>query len=315
VSHRVVFLGSKSLGLNVLRALTSAAPEVVTAAITVDDSGDARSRLPEIARLCRDTDVPLHCARSREQAEQQILDQAPHLCVVACWYWLISPPLLAAVPRGFVGIHNSLLPKYRGGSPLVWALINGDREVGASVFSFRDGVDDGPIWLQVRIPVSANEYVDSVLARLESATLEAFAAALPAILAGTSTLREQDHAAATYCAQRRPADGEIDWTSPASSVFDFVRAQSPPYPGAFTTIDGRHATVLRASVFPFPMDGTPGQVARVDHTRVLVVCGSRSALELEQIDLGDGPVAARDVLRSVHPRVSARRASAALLQP
>jgi len=307
MTPKIVFLGSKTLGVRILDALATAAPGSVAAAITIDDCADSRSRFDALAGAASQHRIPLRVARDRRHAEALIRDEAPDLCFVACWYWLVSPDLLGAVPRGFIGIHNSLLPKYRGGAPLVWALINNEREVGVSLFAFRDGIDDGPVWLQAKISVGPDDYIGEVLERLECETLRTFRDHLPELLRGDVTLREQQHDQATYCAQRLPEDGEVDWSRPAERVFNFVRAQTPPYPGAFTFAGDRRMTILCAGRIQERYDGTPGQVARIEHDGIVVACGDSSALRITQVDVGDGPVAAPRVIKSLNVRLRHRR--------
>jgi methionyl-tRNA formyltransferase len=302
LNTRLLFLGSKRLGERMLASMIRRAPGAVCAAVTLDDRADARSTFDAIASVAAASSVPFHVARDRVHAEELIRREAPDLCIVGCWYWLISEDLLRAVPRGFIGVHNSLLPKYRGGSPLVWALINHETEVGASLFSFRAGIDDGPIWLQAKIGVAEDEYVDEVLERLESETLRIFEEGFAAILDGTLRPTEQDHGRATFCAQRIPEDGEIDWTRPAAAVFDFVRAQSPPYPCAFTWYDEQPLKIVRASRMASRHDGTPGQVARIEGDGVVVVCGGATALRVDEVEWGGARLPAARVVRSLKTR-------------
>jgi methionyl-tRNA formyltransferase len=299
---RILFLGSKSLGLRILPMIAAVAPGSMCAALTIDDRGEARSRFDQLEGAAAASGVPFHVAHHRGEADALIQRERPDLCVVAGWYWLVPAETLQLVPRGFVGIHNSLLPRYRGGAPLVWALINGETEVGASIFSLRDGADDGPVWMQARISVGADEHIGEVLERLEQETVRMFAEGFPGILSGTAVPAEQDHARATYCAQRRPDDGEIDWSRPADRVFDFIRAQAPPYPGAFTFLAGKKMVVVRAGLVPYRFDGTPGQVIARQGESVLIACGDGTAVRLMTVDLGTGAVAASEVVRTTQVR-------------
>src|SRR3546814_7145236 len=92
-------------------------------------------------------------ARKRTEVNAMSTDLAPAALFACGWYWLLSGEHLDKVPLGCFGVHNSLLPKYRGWAPLVWSIINGDREVGVSVFKFSTGVDDGDLLLQVPVPL------------------------------------------------------------------------------------------------------------------------------------------------------------------
>jgi methionyl-tRNA formyltransferase len=315
VTRRILFLGSKQIGVRLLDVLLAAAPQSVCEAVTIDDSGDTRSQLPRLTATAARAGVPLTVARDRRHADEVIRHAAPDLCLVAGWYWLIPDETRRVVRDGLIGVHNSLLPKYRGGSPLVWALINGERRVGASFFSLDAGMDAGPVWLQVSVDVGPDEYVGSVLERLEGECVQAFRDALPRLLAGALIPRPQDHSQATYCAQRLPEDGEIDWSSPAADVFNFIRAQAAPYPGAFTLLDGRKLTVVRAARVDARHYGTPGQVARVDAEGVLVVCGDAAAIRLEEVALDARPMHARDAVSTLRTRFPRRAGEMRVMRP
>ena len=302
---RVLFLGSKALGAAFLAALHRLEPGALIGAITIDDRHDVRTAFNEIAAYCNSQGIPLHVARNRAHSETLIRELAPQLCMISGWYWILSPAILSSVPHGFIGSHFSLLPKYRGGSPLVWALINGEPEVGVSLFSFVEGVDEGCIWAQQRVPVGADEYIGDVLQRLEAATLHTLDTRYRAILNGEVHPVEQDHSAATYCAVRSPCDGEIYWRSPAADVFNFIRAQSHPYPGAFTWLEGVRLTIWRARRDSAIHYGTPGQVSMVTPNGVHVVCGDHRAIIVETVEREGVCEDAAKILKSVSIRLSA----------
>jgi methionyl-tRNA formyltransferase len=301
---RVTFVGSKRLGLQVLKCMHGLSPDVLAGVITLDDRADTRSVFAELEGYCAGQGIHMQVARDRRDAEAAISARSPDLCVVVGWYWLISAAVLAAVPRGFIGIHNSVLPQYRGGAPLVWQLIRRERHVGASLFSFTPGMDDGPIWAQAIVPVQEDDYIGDVLGKLEDATLAAFRDCYPRILDGAARPVEQDHAKATYCAQRVPEDGAIDWRAPAVQVGAFIRAQSDPYPGAFTQLDGRRLTIWRADVFKGVYHGTPGQVARIAAEGVYVVCGDSTALIVREAQLEGRRAPANELIRSLSGRLA-----------
>lgn len=243
---KIALVGSKAIGLGAYRALQQYAN---VRAVTLDDSRDTRSRLADFRELGA-------TVVSKEEANRVIDDLDADLIVVAGWYWRIE----RTAGRRIVGIHHSLLPRYRGGSPLVWALIRGERRVGTSLFTLTDEMDAGPIWAQAELDVR-DGYVGDVMERCDRAAIRL----LPELLHVEPV--EQDHSQATWCAQRKPSDGLIDWTRPAEEVVRWIRAQSAPYPGAFTYCDGQPVSIWRASLAR-PVLGTPGQV--VDG---VVVCG------------------------------------------
>jgi methionyl-tRNA formyltransferase len=302
--NRVVFLGSKDLGLRVLQEIRALSPDTLVGAITIDDRADTRGRFDAFSSFAETAQLPLHVATSRAHAEQLINELRPDFCLVVGWYWLVSAAAIAAVPHGFVGIHNSLLPRYRGGSPLVWQILQGEPEAGFSVFSFTPGMDDGAIWAQGRVTVERDDQIATVLDKMERATVDVVRDWYPRLLDGSATPTEQDHSGATYCAQRSPADGRIDWRASARRVHDFIRAQSEPYPGAFTVLGDREIRVWKAREFPHIYIGTPGQVARVSADGVTVICGDDRAVILEDIEIGGVRGPAQTLIKSITARLT-----------
>lgn len=300
---RVVFAGSKALGLRVLREL-SAAPGVELAAIvTIDDSGEPgdRSRLVAFRAFARETGVRLEVAPDRAAAESMILERSPEICVVCGWYWIISAATLERVPGGVLAIHHSELPRFRGNAPVVWAMIKGEKQVGVSLFRMTPGLDDGPLWAQARVAVDDTDYIGDVLRKLEDKTVELFGSAIAQIVSGARKPSPQE-GSPSYCAKRTQADGLIDWTLPAERLYDFVRAQSRPYPGAFSWLGRSQLIVWRARPYPWPCHGAPGQLMRVGD-EILVACGGDGSLALDEVQLEGAAGAAGEVLASRHGRL------------
>ncbi len=292
-AERVVFVGSKELGLLVLAEMHRLAPARLSCLITLDDTADGRSVLREYSAFADKTGLPLRILKRGSELEAAILEIAPDLCMVAGWYTVLPDRLLAAVLGGFVGVHASLLPEYRGGAPLVWAMIHGKRKTGVTLFHFDPGMDTGDIIGQEAFPIGANDTIADVLQTAEGASVRLVRQFYPLLLFGTAPRAPQDHARATYCAMRAPADGLITWEQPAAQLHDFIRAQTSPYPGAFClTKDGQHLTILKASVFPQPYAGPPGKVVALTPPGAIVTCGGNSALQVLRVQR-DGE-AARD---------------------
>ncbi len=301
----VVFVGSKSLGLSCLRTICDLDRTSVAGIVTCDDSRDGRSVLAEFRAFAATESLPIVVARGRAAAEEGIRELRPDLCLVVGWYWIISGRTLADVPRGLIGIHNSLLPRYRGCAPLVWAIINGESRVGISMFSLGEGVDEGVIWDQRAVSVRFEDYIGDVLRKIERASTEMLCQRWSGILDGKAEAVSQDHTQATFGARRTPEDGRIDWNRSAVDVYHFIRAQSEPYPGAYTSISGEEKlSIWRARPLDLRFFGTPGQIAAVQDGGVSVVCGDGRAILLEVVSRDDGPrMSGRDVLGSTALRL------------
>jgi methionyl-tRNA formyltransferase len=305
MNETTVFVGSKSFFLAALKRLREVEGAGLTTAITLDDSHDLRCVYTDIRHYARDSGMPLHVAKSRAHMPEFLAGLSPTRVLICGWYWLIDEGALSLAPKEFVDIHNSLLPHYRGGAPLVWALINGETRVGSSIFEFGKGMDEGDIFHQVALDVGTDESIGDVLPRLESSILDALPSVWRTIVAGNAQRRAQDHAQATYCGQRRPEDGRVEWRMPARRVHDFIRAQSPPYPGAFAMMSGQKVVCLRSRPLDRPYLGTPGQVLVVRPSGVIVACGDNRAVEILECECEcEGVIGpASQFLNSIHIRL------------
>lgn len=282
-----VFLGSKLFGLNVFRAAFQSNPSSKWLVICPDDSANERSVKEFFTNTCAELGVDLEFASTRGEA-RKILDQVNAQKALVCgWYWILSQESLQAFPHGVWGVHNSLLPKYRGGSPLVWALIQGERQVGSSLFQLSNELDSGPILGQVSTVITDVDNVLTVETRLNAQMIEVVRDLWRSIGIEdlTKVLREQDHTCATYCAQRIPSDGNIDWNQPAEQVHNFIRAQTTPYPRAFSFLGSNKIFFPSALLEPSEYVGTPGQVVKIDKDFYWITCGNKSAVRVPKTSL------------------------------
>lgn len=303
---RALFLGSKALGLNVFVCLADAYPGVSWTIIHPDDAGDPRSCIAEFCAMADAKGVAFHVVRGQAEACALVAKLAPEIGFVCGWYWLFSAADIDAFPKGLWGIHNSLLPKFRGGAPLVWTILSGEREVGSTVFRISAGMDDGDVLLQVRIELAPHEDVADALRRINQGLLKRLGDKWSALLEGRAVLSPQDESQATWCGQRSDEDGGIDWSRPAQALHDFIRAQAPPYPGAWSWLAGKRLRVTKARPFSGVFFGTPGQVLRRMGDTVLVSCGANTALELLAVSVEGvaDPQAPSAIIRSVKDRLA-----------
>lgn len=223
---------------------------------------------------------------SDDDYRRLLAEWKPDLVLVLGWYQVIPALILPLAPLGFVGIHASLLPRYRGMAPVNWVIINGESETGISMFYLADGVDNGDIISQTRIPISEADTCATLYDKVTAEAIITLREQLPLIAAGRAARIAQDNSLATVMPRRRPEDGLIDWTEPAKKIYDFVRAQTRPYPGAFTYVEGQKLTVWSCS----PLEESalearePGSIRRIKE-RLFVHCGS-GAVELREVGWG-----------------------------
>jgi methionyl-tRNA formyltransferase len=153
------------------------------------------------------------------------------------------------IPRlGALNMHGSLLPKYRGRAPVHWAILNGESVTGASLHYMVEKPDAGALVDQQSVPILENDTALDVSRKVAEAAAQVLRRSLPALLTGTARPRPLDLTQGSYFGRRRPEDGRIDWGRGARQIHDLVRAVAPPFPGAFTDVNGCRLAVLETRV-------------------------------------------------------------------
>lgn len=256
----VVFFGSTALGHACCAALLQGGVDVVGICTMPQHFAISYSERPvrnvthrsfdDLAER-HDTEI-VECTNGMSDPRllTQLRDWGADLAVVVGWYYLLPRRVRALFPLGAVGVHASLLPRYRGGAPLVWAIINGEHETGVSLFYLEDGVDEGDIVAQDPFPIERDDTIATVYERATRSSVRLVTEYIPKILDGSAPRAPQDHSLATMFPQRSPTDGLIDWSRSPDEIRNFIRAQTRPYPGAYTHIDGKRVVIWDADVEP-----------------------------------------------------------------
>ncbi len=277
--RRIVFIGGREHGHALVERLFAADHDVARIYALREDDHEPVRFDRRIDALARAAGVPCALRRRLTKADMDaITSDPPDLIIVLGWRTLLPPAVIHAPRLGCVGVHDSLLPKYRGFAPTNWAIINRERTTGVTLWYLNEEVDAGEIIAQQEIPIGPGDTGADVYARVAHAAVELLMTHLEAILAGTAPRRAQDEALATYACARTPADGEIDWTRPSSDVAALVRALARPYPGALTYLGGDRMRVWNARDLPEPptyAGRIAGRVVKlVPGEGVDVLCGS-----------------------------------------
>lgn len=223
-----------------------------------------RSGTVDYSALCREFGVPLHeIANINDDASLELLRGLdPDVAFVIGWTQIVRPSALRLARIGMIGAHASLLPRNRGRAPINWALIRGDRQTGNSLIWLAEGVDCGDIIDQTVIPITPYDTCASLYNRVAASNREMILRVLPRLLAGERPGRPQLHTDEPELPGRRPEDGLLDWSMDHVAAYNFVRALTRPYPGAFSRLDGKRWTIWQCACLPgaCPPGARPGEV-------------------------------------------------------
>lgn len=297
--NRVLFIGSKESGINLLRIMHRISGDTLIGCVTIEDSEDVRSKLDDYKELCGNEGIPLEILNGDYNLAGVISKYKPDLCVVMGWYYIISKDVIDMVEGGFIGVHNSLLPKYRGFAPLVWSIIEGDKRTGFSVFSFDEGMDTGKILYQEEIEIEEEDYIGDILRKIDMAVENFFEGHYMDIVSQKMELKSQLDMNVSYGARRTPLDGRIEWNRKAREIYNFIRAQSHPYPGAYTTYKNEIVVIWKSEIFPYPIYGTPGQIGLIEDNHIVVVCGYNTGLIIRNVEQNGKIYEIRDLIKGL----------------
>ena len=272
---RVVFLGTPLIALEVLKSLDASFYDVV-AVVTQPDRANARGNkviFSPVKNYAMERGIPVYQFNSiSKEGEDDLKSLSPDVMVTCAYGQILRQNILSICP--IFNVHASLLPKYRGSSPVQWALIAGEKEVGVTIMKTDIGVDTGDIVLEESITLSGDENCDEVLDKLAVLGGKLIVDALGLYENGDIRYIPQNEADATHCRMLEKSDGEIDFHKSAEEIKNLIRGVTP-WPGAFTTSALGKLKILKANVKVGDFGGNAtGEVVVSDHKNGLIVkCG------------------------------------------
>ncbi len=229
------------------------------------------------------------------------------LMFTVSWRYMISADIYQQPRLGTFVFHDSMLPEYRGFSPTVWSIVNGEDHTGVTLFEIAEGVDEGDIVAQKRVPIGQDDPIAVVLERVTQAYLDLLEQNLDGLMAGTTPRYLQDHARATYTSKRIPEDNQVDWTKSTTEILNLIRAVSAPYPGAFTYLSGEKIRIWAAQRIPNAQQYVgriPGGIVAVRPGKGSEVLTGDGSLLLTKAQIEGGEtVCAADLLNSLSHRL------------
>ncbi|RBI85660.1 methionyl-tRNA formyltransferase [Rhodosalinus halophilus] len=292
---RLIFMGTPDFAAEALRALHAAGHDIA-AVYTQPPRPAGRGKKPRpspVQALAEELGLPVRHPVSLKPAEEQDAFAAlgAEVAVVAAYGLILPRPILAAPARGCLNIHASLLPRWRGAAPIQRAIMAGDAETGIAIMQMEPGLDTGPVLLERRLAIGAEETAGELHERLAALGAEAITEALARL--DDLTPMPQPEEGVTYAAKIDKAEARVDWTKPAVEVDRLIRGLSP-FPGAWTDLGGHRVKLLGARLAEGA--GAPGEVLDEAFT---VACGSGAVQVTRAQREGRGPQEAEAFLRGL----------------
>jgi methionyl-tRNA formyltransferase len=304
---KLVFCGTPQFAVPTLEALGVAGHEIALVVTQPDRPVGRTQQLTappvKLAALAAGLAVTQpEKIRNNAEFREQLEAIAPDAIVVVAYGRLI-PPWMLALPRlGCINLHASLLPRYRGAAPVQWAVANGDAFTGNTTMLLEEGLDTGPILLQRALAIAPEQTAADLLGVLAAGGAPLVLETLAGLDAGTIQPRPQNHAGATLAPILVREDGQMDFAAYTATELKNRWRGFQPWPGAFTTLDGKKLIVHRMSVvdassFAAPAAAVPGQI-HVESQRLFAACAQETWLELLEVQLeGKKRLAAAEFLR------------------
>jgi len=323
---RIIFFGTPEFAKIVLEKLIPAhnlpnkagkqADFEIVAVVTAPDKPVGRKQVltpPLIKVLAQENNIPvLQPNKLNNEFISKLKELDPDLHVVASYGKIIPQAVLDIPKHGNINVHPSLLPKYRGASPIQSVLLNGDKETGVTIMLMDEKMDHGEIVSSIQCPVSKNEKFKELHDRLANLGADLLVKTIPDYLSGKIKPQEQDHDKATFCKMIKKSDGEIDWQQPAEKIYNQWRALYL-WPGIFSDkclgikdenlkikfielslINTKNHNLKPGVFFTLKTKGLPAVVqldcgvARVEGVKagqagLFIVCGNNTALEIKKL--------------------------------
>lgn len=283
---RTVWVSFDTVGRDCLEAAATAGADVigvVTLPGPIDPSRSGQCAFDEIAEK-----LGARLIETRDVNSDGTLDAVraldPELVFVVGWSQLVRDPFIALAREGVFGMHPTLLPRHRGRAPIPWAILSGLARTGVTLFEIVDATaDSGAIVGQVVVDIEHDDTATTLFARISDAHLRLIREYVPQLIAGTAPRVAQDPRRASSWPKRVPADGIIDWETRAQHLYDWVRAQTRPYPGAFTFLGDEKVVVWRARPIDVDTSAPAGTIVAARPEGPVVACGDGGLL-LEEVE-------------------------------
>jgi len=281
IKPKIIFLGTPEFAIPVLNCLINS--EFRPAAVITQPDKPAGRKLkltsPPVKNLAEKYNLKVFQPRHKTELRQILDELKPDLCILVAFGMIIPDDLLNLPALGWLNIHPSLLPKYRGSSPIQAAILNNDSHTGISIIRLINRVDAGPILAQAKAAISSEDTAETLSRKLANLAANILIDNLPPYLDRTAGLKEQADADATYTGMIDRQQGEISWQKSAAEINRQFRAFYP-WPGIYSYLDGKRLKIANLSVLEgnFGANLAPGELFFTPSNELAVKCGQDAVI-------------------------------------
>lgn len=285
---KILFMGTPDFAVPVLEKLLADGYDVV-GVVTQPDRPKGRKRQltpPPVKECALKHNLPVFQPEKirNPEAYEPILATEPDLIVTAAFGQILPNAVLNAPKYGCINVHASLLPEFRGGAPIHYAIMTGKREAGVTIMYMVEALDAGDMIAKVALPIDEEDHVGSLFEKLSLAGTDLLSETLPKLLRGEISAIPQKHEEATYARNISRDQEKIDWSKTGEEIYNHIRGLHP-WPVAFTSLEGTTMKVWWAKKLPNQEIKTPGQIQEVSKTGFIVSTGNDTWIELTDIQV------------------------------
>lgn len=304
---RIIFCGTPAFAVPSLRHLIAQPDFEIVGVVTQPDRPRGRGQQVSVSpakATALEAGIPVYQPEKVKSADslEYFKRVAADVVVIIAYGQIISARLIEIPRLGWINLHGSLLPKYRGAAPINWAILDNEKTTGLTTMQIDAGLDTGPMLLKYETPIGPDETAPELMARLAEAGAPLMAETLRKLNAGEIVPTPQENSQATFAPLLKKNDGLIDWELSASYIYSRIRGLQP-WPGAFTTFRGKNCHIWGkpSSLEGAPPDFHPVGTITSAKSGVFVTCGSSGALRLDYVQLeGRNRVTAQEFVNGAH---------------
>lgn len=295
----VVFVGSQPIGHDCLEEIINLGINVKAVFTMKPEKHEKWDR--SVDSVAEKNNISLFY--NNELKSEKIREYQPDLIIVVGYRRIFEEEILEIPKLGVIGLHASLLPKYRGFAPLNWAIINDDKETGVTLFVMEKGIDTGNILAQKKVEIKVNDTISILKNKIIKLSIELIRENLQDILNGEKSSEKQDEKECSYCGMRIPEDSRIFWNKNSKEIHNIIRSSESNYP-AFTYFNSKKLFIRSSELISTKFFGTPGQVLKILDDGVYIATNDGCIKILEMNWEDEKIVSANQILSSLKFRLS-----------